>query len=121
MIHQAELRPGSSAQLVVYLVVHAVDPVWPQQVDGLADEVRASAVEHPETQVQVELVRGGFGVEALEGAEAAFRPEDDRRRWLRRALAPTSRPWALNLMIGKSHEKETLLVSNRTAKERKHA
>lgn len=28
----------------------------------------------------MELVRGGFGVETLEGAEAAFRPDDDNTR-----------------------------------------
>lgn len=62
---------------VPYLVVHAVDPVRPQQIDGLADEIRAAAVEHPETQIEMELVRGGFGVKSLKGAEATFRPEDD--------------------------------------------
>lgn len=36
---------------VQYLVVHAVDPIGPQQVDGLANEIRASTVEHPETQI----------------------------------------------------------------------
>lgn len=65
---------------VPYLVVHAVDPVWPQQIDGLADEIRAPAVEHPETQIEMELVRGGFGVESLKGAEATFRPDDDHTR-----------------------------------------
>lgn len=60
-----------------YLVVHAVDPVRPQQINGLADEIGASAVEHPETQIEVELVRGGFGVKSLKGAEATFRPEDE--------------------------------------------
>lgn len=65
---------------VQYLVVHAVDPVGPQEVDGLADQVGASAVEHPKTQIEMELVRGGFGVETLEGAEAAFRPDDDNTR-----------------------------------------
>lgn len=68
---------NKAAADVRYLVVHAVDPVRPQQVDGLADQVRASAVEHPKTQVEVELVRGGFGVEALEGAEATFRPGEE--------------------------------------------
>lgn len=63
-----------------HLVVHAVDPVRPQQLDGLANEIRASAVEHPEAQVEVELVCGGLGVEALEGAEAALRPEEDKPR-----------------------------------------
>lgn len=65
---------------VPYLVVHAVDPVWPQQINGLADEIRAAAVEHPETQIEMELVRGGFGVKSLKGAEATFRPGDDNRR-----------------------------------------
>lgn len=73
---------------VQYLVVHAVDPIRPQQIDGLADQIGASAVEHPKTQIKMELVRGGFGVETLKGAEAAFRPDDDNtgqketvRRW----------------------------------------
>lgn len=56
-----------------YLVVHAVDPIRPQQIDSLANEICASTVEHPETQVQVELVRGGLGVQTLEGAKATLR------------------------------------------------
>lgn len=65
---------------IPYLVVHAVDPVWPQQINGLADEIRASAIEHPETQIEMELVRGGFGVKSLKRAEATLRPEDDNAR-----------------------------------------
>lgn len=65
---------------VQYLVVHAVDPIWPQQINGLADQISASAVEHPKTQIKMELVCGGLGVETLEGAEAAFRPDDDNTR-----------------------------------------
>lgn len=49
----------------------------------MADQVGASAVEHPETQIKVEFVRGGFGVETLEGAEAAFRPDDDNTRQIK--------------------------------------
>lgn len=59
------------------LVVHAVDAVWSQQIDGLANEIRASTVEHPKTQIEMELVRGGLGVQALEGAEATLRPGRD--------------------------------------------
>lgn len=65
---------------VQYLIVHAVDPVWPQQVDGLADEVCASTVEHPKAQVQMELIRCSFGVETLERAEATLGPDEDRGR-----------------------------------------
>lgn len=63
---------------VQYLVVHAVDPIWPQQIDGLANEICASTVEHPKAQVEMELICGSFGVQTLEGAEAAFRPDEDR-------------------------------------------
>lgn len=65
---------------VQYLIVHAVDPVGPQQVDGLANEVCASTVEHPKAQVQMELIRCSFGVETLEGAEATLGPDEDRGR-----------------------------------------
>lgn len=66
-----------------YLVVHAVDPIRAQQIDGVADQIGASAVEHPKTQIKMELVCGCFGVETLEGAEAAFRPDAKKkaRRW----------------------------------------
>lgn len=36
---------------VLYLVVHTVDAVWSQQINGLANEVRTPTVEHPKTQV----------------------------------------------------------------------
>ncbi|KAF3854605.1 hypothetical protein F7725_022660 [Dissostichus mawsoni] len=62
-----------------YLVVHAVDPIRPQQIDSLANEICASTVEHPKTQVQVELVRGGLGVQALEGAKATLSQEEGHR------------------------------------------
>ena len=64
--------------LPVYLVVHAVDPVWPQQLDGLSNQIGASAVEHAEAQVQVELVRRSFGVQTPERTEAALRPARER-------------------------------------------
>lgn len=64
----------NSVHSVQHLIVHAVHPLRPQQLDGLANQVRASTVEHPEAQVQMELIRGGLGVEALEGAEAALGP-----------------------------------------------
>ncbi len=63
-----------------YLVIHAVDTIWPQQLDGLADQVGAAAVQHAETQVQLELICGGFGIQPPEGAKAALGPTEDRRR-----------------------------------------
>lgn len=65
---------------VQHLIVHAVHPIRPQQVDGLANQIRASTVEHPEAQVQMELICGGLGVEALEGAEAALGPDGGTER-----------------------------------------
>lgn len=65
---------------VRHLVVHAVDPIRPQEIDGLANEIGPSTVEHPEAQVEVEFICGSFGVQTLEGAEAAFRPDEDRMR-----------------------------------------
>lgn len=82
-LSEAEKRcitPTKAVPDVPYLVVHAVHPVRPQQVNGLADEIRASAVEHPKTQIEMELVRGGLGVETLEGAEATFGPDDHTRQ-----------------------------------------
>lgn len=63
-----------------YLVIHAVYPVWPQQINGLANEICASAVEHPETQVEVEFVCCSFGVQTFEGAKATLRPNSDKQR-----------------------------------------
>ncbi|TNN87925.1 hypothetical protein EYF80_001889 [Liparis tanakae] len=40
---------------VRYLVVHAVDPIGPQEINRLANEVCASTVQHPKTQVQVRM------------------------------------------------------------------
>lgn len=65
---------------VQHLVVHAVDPIWPQQTDGLANEIGPPTVEHPKAQVEMEFICGSFGVQTLEGAEAAFRPDEDRVR-----------------------------------------
>jgi len=65
---------------VQYLVVHAVDPIGPQEINRLANEICASTVQHPKTQVQVELVCGGFGVQTLEGAKATFRPDGDAHK-----------------------------------------
>lgn len=65
---------------VQHLVVHAVDPIWPQQIDGLANQIGPSTVEHPKAQVKMEFICGSFGVQTLEGAEAAFRPDEDRVR-----------------------------------------
>lgn len=65
---------------VQHLIVHAVHPIRPQQVDGLANQIRASTVEHPEAQVQMELICGGLGVEAFEGAEAALGPDGGTER-----------------------------------------
>lgn len=63
-----------------YLVVHAVDPIGPQKIYGLANEIRAATVEHPKAQVQMELIRSSFGLQTLEGAEATFRPNEDKVR-----------------------------------------
>lgn len=71
---------ANKADSVQHLIVHAVHPVRPQQVDGLANQIGASTVEHPEAQVQMELIRGGLGVEALEGAEAALGPDGGTER-----------------------------------------
>ena len=59
---------------VAYLVIHGIDPIGTQQIDGLANQVGASAVEHPEAQVQLELICGGFGIQTPEGAKAALWP-----------------------------------------------
>lgn len=63
-----------------YLVIHAVDSIWAQQINSLANEISPSTVEHPETQVQMELVGGCFRVQTLKGAETTLRPEGDRGR-----------------------------------------
>lgn len=53
VIHSTHVKHKKKHQeiYVQYLVIHAVDPVWPQQINGLTYEVCASTVEHPETQV----------------------------------------------------------------------
>lgn len=60
-----------------YLVIHAVDTVWPKQLDGLANQVGAAAIEHAEAQVQLELICGGFGIQPPEGTKAALGPTEE--------------------------------------------
>lgn len=45
-----------------HLVVHGVHAVRSQGLDGLADEICPSTVEHAETQVLVELFRSRAGI-----------------------------------------------------------
>lgn len=72
-----------------YLVVHAVHSIWPQQIDGLTNEVCASTVEHSKAQIKMELVCGRLRVQALEGAEATLRPDDDSVRKQHKKLGAT--------------------------------
>lgn len=74
------VRPLPTQGYEAHLVVHAVDAIGAQQLDGLTDEVGAAAVQHAEAQVQLELVGGSFGVQALEGAEAALWPRREGAR-----------------------------------------
>lgn len=62
------------------LFAHAVDAVGSQQVDGLLDQVGASAVEHPESQVLQELGLCGGGVQLPGGAETILRSADGSSR-----------------------------------------
>jgi len=55
-----------------HLVVHGVDPVGPQQVGGVGQQVGAAAGQQPEAQVQLELDHRRWGSQALVGGEAAL-------------------------------------------------
>lgn len=63
------------------LFAHAVDAIGPQQVDGLLDQVRPPAVEHPEAQVLQELGLRGGCVQLPGGAEAILRSADENTHY----------------------------------------
>lgn len=58
------------------LLAHAVYAIRPQQVHGLLDQVRPSAVEHPEAQILQELGFRGGGVQLPGGTETILRSAD---------------------------------------------
>lgn len=68
------LKAQLAALVERYLVIHAVDTIWPQQLDGLADQIGAAAVKHAKAQVQLELICGGFGIQPSEGTKATLGP-----------------------------------------------
>lgn len=65
-----------------HLFAHAVNPVGPQQVDGLLDQIRPAAVEHPEAQILQELGLGGGCVQLPGGAETIFGSADGSGRYI---------------------------------------
>lgn len=62
------------------LFAHAVDAIRPQQVHGLLDQVRPSAVEHPEAQILQELGLCGGCVQLSGGTETILRSADGSSR-----------------------------------------
>lgn len=73
------LKAQLAALIERYLVIHAVDTIWPQQLDGLADQIGAAAVKHAKAQVQLELICGGFGIQPSEGTKATLGPRRKKR------------------------------------------
>lgn len=64
------------------LFAHAVNAVGPQQIDGLFDQVRPAAVEHPETQILQELGLRGGCIQLPCGAETIFGSADGNGRYI---------------------------------------
>lgn len=62
------------------LFAHAVNAIRPQQVHGLLDQVRPSAVEHPEAQILQELGLCGGCVQLSGGTETILRSADGKNR-----------------------------------------
>lgn len=62
------------------LFAHAVNAIGPQQVHGLLDQVRPSAVEHPEAQILQELGLCGGGIQLSRGTETILRSADGNSR-----------------------------------------
>lgn len=68
-----------SACSVAHLIIHGVHPVGAQCIDGLVDQIRPPAVQHPEAQILLEFLSSSFSIQSPEGAEAALRSVKDKR------------------------------------------
>lgn len=62
------------------LLAHAVNAIGPQQVHSLLDQVRPTAVEHPEAQILQELGLCGGCVQLSGGTEAILGSADRSSR-----------------------------------------
>ena len=57
------------------LLTHAVESIWPEQVDSLLHQVCASTAEHTEAQVLQELCLDRDSIQFPRGTEAVIRSE----------------------------------------------
>lgn len=64
---------------VAHLIIHGVHPVGAQCIDGLVDQIRPPAVQHPEAQILLEFLSSSFSIQSPERTEAAFRSVKDKR------------------------------------------
>ena len=62
------------------LFAHAVNTIRPQQVHGLLDQVRPSAVQHPEAQILQELGLCGGRIQLPGGTETILGSADGNGR-----------------------------------------
>ena len=68
----------SDTQGTLYLFAHGVDPIRPQERHRLLHQVRPPTVQHPETQVLLELGFDGHCVQLPRSEKAVISPKEGR-------------------------------------------